>query len=123
MTARDKQLNFDLNSRFVSTREYAAGLVTALNYLFPHLSSSEREDLCFKKLGLKDDSVNEITYMQSAVELSVCAHFARFFPDFFVYEEKVNPPKDVDCSVRVGDYKYNVEVKCADFSMSCIATP
>lgn len=116
MTARDEALNFDLNSKFVSTREYAAGLVTALNHLAPHLSIGEREGLCFNKLGLKDDSVNEVTYMQSAVELTVCAHFARFFPDCFVYEEKVNPPKDVDCTIRVGGYKYNVEVKCADFS-------
>ncbi|NQD81038.1 hypothetical protein HP436_12725 [Pseudomonas sp. CrR14] len=116
MTTNDEVLNFDLNSKFVSTKEYATGLVTALNYLAPHLSPSERENLCFKKLGLKDDKINEVTYMQSAVELTVCAHFARFFLDGFVYEEKVNPPKDVDCSVRVGGYKYNIEVKCADYS-------
>lgn len=28
----------------------------------------------------------------------------------------MNPPKDVDCSFRVGGFKYNIEVKCADFS-------
>lgn len=116
MTTSDEAFNFNLNSKFVSTKEYATGLVTALNYLAPHLSASEREDLCFKKLGLKNDNINEVAYMQSAVELTVCAHFARFFPDGFVYEEKVNPPKDVDCSVRVEGYKYNVEIKCADFS-------
>jgi hypothetical protein len=113
---RQGNLQFDLNSRFVSTREYAAGLVVALNDLAPHLSFAEREELCFKKLGLKLDDVSEQAYIQAAVELTVCAHFARFFPDAFSYEEKVNPPKDVDCSFRVGGLKYNIEVKCADFS-------
>lgn len=116
MAARNVVLEFSLNNKFVSSAPYKAGLVAALNYLAPHLSVSEREDLCFKKLGLKDDNVTEIAYLQAAVELTVCAHFARFFPDNFIYEEKVNPPKDVDCSVKVGGYKYNIEVKCADFS-------
>jgi hypothetical protein len=109
-------LRFDLNSRFVSTIDYRVGLVSALNCLAPHLSLTQREDICFNKLGLRFDNVGEQKYIQAAVELTVCAHFARYFPDGFVYEEKVNPPKDVDCSFRVGRFKFNVEVKCADFS-------
>lgn len=116
MSARNKVLEFSLNSKFVSTTTYKVGLVAVLDYLAPHLSVSEREHLFFNKLGLKDDNVTEAAYLQAAVELTVCAHFARFFPDSFIYEEKVNPPKDVDCSVKVGGYKYNIEVKCADFS-------
>ena len=54
--------------------------------------------------------------MQAAVELTVCSHFAHFFPDHFVYEDKVNTPKDVDCSFKAEGVKYNIEVKCADFS-------
>ncbi|UST92734.1 hypothetical protein [Pseudomonas siliginis] len=116
MSSREAVLQFDLHSKFVSTKEYASGLVETINDLAPHLSVAERKDLCFNKLGLKSDNVSEKTYIQSAVEATVCAHFARFFPERFVYEEKVNPPKDVDCSFRVGEFKYNIEVKCADFS-------
>lgn len=116
MSISQENLQFDLKNRFVSTKEYASGLVVALNDLAPHLNYAEREELCFKKLGLKFDNVSEQAYIQAAVELTVCAHFARFFPDAFIYEDKVSPPKDVDCSFRVGDLKYNVEVKCADFS-------
>lgn len=116
MSSNEKKLQFDLNSRFVSTKEYASGLVEALHELAPYLRYAEREDLCFKKLGLKSDNVVEQAYIQAAVELTVCTHFAKFFPEGFVYEEQVNPPKDVDCSFRVEDLKFNVEVKCADFS-------
>lgn len=116
MSGKEVTLQFDLSNKFVSTKAYASGLVKALNYLAPHLTIAQREELCFKKLGLKLNNISEKAYIQAAVELTVCAHFARFFPEGFVYEEKVNPPKDVDCSVRVEGFKYNVEVKCADFS-------
>jgi hypothetical protein len=116
VSKREVLLQFDLNSKFVSTKEYAGGLNEAINDLAPHLSAVEREELCFNKLGLKSDNVIEKAYIQAAVEATVCAHFARFFPENFIYEEKVNPPKDVDCSFRVEGFKYNIEVKCADFS-------
>lgn len=115
MSSNELSLQYVLNNQFVSTKEYFLGLNGALNDLAPFLSLSERKDLCFNKLGLKDNNVTEQPFIQAAVELTVCAHFARFFPEGFVYEEKVNPPKDVDCSFRVGDYKFNVEVKCANF--------
>ncbi|MFF7065587.1 hypothetical protein [Pseudomonas sp. NPDC008258] len=116
MSSDNKDITkFELNNKYVSTMPYAEGLSEALNALAPHLSIGEREDLCFKKLGLTSDAIAEQSYIQSAVELTVCAHYARFYPEFFIYEEKVNPPKDVDCSVRVGKYKFNLEVKCADF--------
>lgn len=34
----------------------------------------------------------------------------------FVYEDKVVPPRDVDCSFQSEGYKFNVEVKCADYT-------
>ena len=116
MNRNDATLTFDLNNRFVSTKEYANGLARALNDLAPYLSAKQRKNLCFQKLGLKSDNVSEEVFLQGAVEVSVCVHFARFFPEHFIYEEKVSPPKDVDCSFQVGDYKFNIEVKCADFS-------
>ncbi|WP_434707122.1 hypothetical protein J3P75_14125 [Pseudomonas sp. R1-1] len=116
MSSKETILLFDLSNKFVSTKKYARGLVEAINDLAPYLSVAERESLCFNKLGLKFDNVSEQAYIQAAVEVTVCAHFARFFPSGFVYEEKVNPPKDVDCSIRAGEFKYNIEVKCADFS-------
>lgn len=115
MNGDDKKISFQLNNRFVATPDYARGLSEALNDLAPHLTLGQREDLVFKKLDLESGAIAEHSYIQSAVELTVCAHYARFYPEFFIYEEKVNRPKDVDCTVRVGDYKYNLEVKCADF--------
>lgn len=109
-------LSFELNNKFVATPAYATGLTEALNYLAPHLRFSQRKDLCFNKLGLESGGVSEQSYIQHAVELTVCAHFARLFPEGFIYEEKVNPPKDVDCTVRVGGNKFNIEVKCANFT-------
>lgn len=109
-------LSFELNNRFVSTPVYAAGMNEALNHLAPHISYSQRKDLCFRKLALESGEISEQSFIQYAVELTVCAHFANLFPADFIYEEKVNPPKDVDCTVRVGGYKYNLEVKCADFT-------
>ena len=112
----NKALSIELMNKFVSTQAYAVGLNEALNDLAPHLSCNQKKELCLNKLALEGGVISEQQYIQSAVELTVCAHFARFYPDGFVYEEKVNPPKDVDCSVRIGEYKYNVEVKCADYT-------
>lgn len=93
MSSKETILQFDLSNKFVSTKEYARGLVEAINDLAPYLSVAERESLCFNKLGLKSDNVSEQAYIQAAVEVTVCAHFARFFPNGFVYEEKVNPDR------------------------------
>ena len=108
-------LKIKLGNEFVATEAYAAGLNEAFNDLAPHLSDAQNKDLYLKKLSLETTPASEQAYIQSAVELTVCAHFARFYPDGFMYEEKTNYPKDVDCSVRVGNFKYNIEVKCADF--------
>lgn len=108
-------LKFKLGNEFIATKAYAMGLNEALSVLTPFLSDAQRNDLCTKKLSLETSPVSEQAYIQSAVELTVCAHYARFYSDEFIYEEKVNPPKDVDCSVRIDGFKYNIEVKCADF--------
>lgn len=109
-------VEFDLKNPFVPKDAYLAGLLEAVNDLAVHLSIEERRALCFEKLRLEDADVDEQAYIQAAVELTVCAHYSKFFPQDFIYEEKVNPPKDVDCTLRVGEYKYNVEVKCANFT-------
>lgn len=79
MAAKDELMEFELNNVFVSTKVYADGLSAALNHLAPFLTPGERRKLCFEKLGLKDNNVSEAAFMQAAVELTVCSHFARFF--------------------------------------------
>lgn len=111
MSAKELILGFNLNHQFISTKEYFFGLKGAPNDLAPFMSLSERKDLCFNKLGLKDNNVAEQPFIQAAVELTVRAHFARFFPKGFVYEEKVNPPKDVDCSFRFASVITNLTLK------------
>ena len=111
MSSNELSLQYVLNNQFVSTKDYYLGLNAALNDLAPFLSFSERKDLCFNKLGLKDNNVAEQPFIQAAVELTVCAHFARLFPKGFVYEEKVNPPKDVDCSFCFASVITNLTLK------------
>ncbi|MBP1143194.1 hypothetical protein JOE33_000117 [Pseudomonas sp. PvP027] len=101
---------------YIPPSEYREEMVKALECIGQHLTKSEFEDLVLKKLRLEDSKPSEAQYLQAAVELTVCAHYARFFPEGFFYEDKVAPPRDVDCSFQNEGYKFNVEVKCADFT-------
>ena len=69
MSAKELILGFNLNNQFISTKEYFFGLIGAFNDLAPFMSLSERKDLCFNKLGLKDNNVAEQPFIQAAVEL------------------------------------------------------
>jgi hypothetical protein len=101
---------------YIPPNEYRQGVVEALRCIGPFLSKSDFEALVQKKLRLEDPEPSEKQYLQAAVELTVCTHYARFFPEGFVYEDKVMPPRDVDCSFKSQGYKFNVEVKCADYT-------
>lgn len=63
-----------------------------------------------------DQDFNEASYLQLACETTVNVSFLRKFPETFTYEDKLNGKKDVDCSFVIQGIKFNVEVKCADFS-------
>ncbi|WP_202943689.1 hypothetical protein [Aliivibrio fischeri] len=99
----------------LSSNAYVSALGNVIETLSIHLTQSEINALK-KKLQLTTKNFNEPQYLQTACELSVCAYFAEKFSQGFKYEDKVNPPKDVDCSVYHDYAKYNIEVKCATFS-------
>lgn len=101
---------------YIPLGAYRAQLALALECIGKHVSHREFEALVYKKLRLEDPAPSEQQYLQAAVELTVCAHYALHFPEGFVYEYKVMPPRDVDCSFQSEGFRFNVEVKCADFS-------
>lgn len=109
-------LDIELHNPFIPKGEYLAGMIAAVSYVGRHTGRKKLKELVLNKLRVSDHAVTEQAYLQAAVELTVCAHFAQFFSDNFIYEEKINAPKDVDCSFESAGYKFNVEVKCADFS-------
>ncbi|HDY7694891.1 hypothetical protein ABMX90_20550 [Vibrio vulnificus] len=67
-------------------------------------------------LQLTGDSFSEAKYLQAACESSVAASIAVAYGDTFEYEPKLNPPSDVDCSFSAFGYKFNIEVKCPDYT-------
>ncbi|MGF1733566.1 hypothetical protein [Photobacterium kasasachensis] len=69
-----------------------------------------------KDLQVEGDKFDEVKYLQAACETSVAATIASCFPNTFQYEPKLNPPADVDCSFSYNGFKYNIEVKCPDYS-------
>ncbi|MCA8135671.1 hypothetical protein [Burkholderia cepacia] len=112
---QDHILNPYLTSEPGVTNPYTAGMVAVLEKLKPFLTSKQLDDLeC--KLQLKKPALNEPQYLQSACELSICGFFARKFPTKFEYEPVITAPKDVDCAFETRGYRFNIEVKCADFS-------
>lgn len=98
-----------------SSSAYFSALDSMTRALSKHLTQSEIKALK-KKLQLTSNNFNEPQYLQAACEISVCSYFANKFESSFRYEDKVNPPKDVDCSFYHDDAKYNIEVKCATYS-------
>ncbi|QHG68238.1 hypothetical protein C2H86_12760 [Pseudomonas putida] len=111
-----KELQVTVCNPFIPPTEYRQGMALAVEGIGAHLSQREFEALVYKKLRLEDPAPAEYQYLQAAVELTVCAHFAHFFPSDFTYEDKVVRPRDVDCSFRSEGFKFNVEVKCADYT-------
>ena len=96
--------------------EYLESVKLLIETLRPYLTKSEIRSIP-KKLQVDKASINEAQYLQAACELTVCLYFADKYGANFIYEDKVNPPKDVDCSFIDNNSKYNIEVKCADFSV------
>jgi hypothetical protein len=54
--------------------------------------------------------------LEAICELTICSFFAKKYPCSFKYEDAVNPPKNVDCSFVENETKFNVEIKCPDYS-------
>lgn len=111
-----KRMEVTVCNPFIPAGDYRRGLELTLQTIAPHLTHRELVTLVHKKLRMEDPGPAEAQYLQAAVELTVCAHYARYFNSSFVYEDRVMPPRDVDCSFCSGDYKFNVEVKCADYT-------
>jgi len=99
-----------------SSKEYVASVQDMLISLDEFLTPTEFRNL-HKKLQVSKSNINEAQYLQAVCELTVCLYFAKNYQSTFIYEDKVNPPKDVDCSFRNDQTKYNIEVKCADFTV------
>lgn len=108
-------INVEVINPFVPMGEYRRGLQIALNHLVPHLEEKQILTLLNRKLMLGSAAAKESTYLQAAAELTVCSWFAYVAPTSFLYEPKLNPPKDVDCAFKYEEMQFNIEVKCADY--------
>lgn len=94
---------------------YVSELMGKLDVLRPYLNRSQLNCLV-KDLQLEGETFDEVKYIQAACETAVSASLASEFPNNFKYEDKVNPPKDVDCSFENLGVRFNVEIKCPDYS-------
>lgn len=95
---------------------YYKGLVDALTSLDPMLTVKQKKSL-YRDLQLSGDKFDEAKYLQAACETVIASYLSSKYKETFVYEKKVNPPKDVDCGFSADDKTYNIEVKCPDFSV------
>jgi hypothetical protein len=95
---------------------YYKGLIKALSSLEAFLNTKQKKclyiDLQFG--GVKFD---EAKFLQAVCETSIAAYLSSQFSSSFLYEPKVNPPKDVDCGFSSDGKTYNIEIKCPDFSV------
>lgn len=97
-------------------KDYIKQLIIKLKSLKKCLTENEFKELINKKLQLDLDKFDEAQFIQIASELTILAFFAENYSKYFKYEEKVNPPKDIDCSFMIDNLKFNIEVKCIDNS-------
>jgi hypothetical protein len=95
--------------------KYLAELSQSLCHLDPYLSRKQKKSL-LKDLQVDGTTFDEAKYLQAACETSIAAYLARTYKNNFVYEPKVNPPKDVDCGFELNGKTFNIEVKCPDYS-------
>ena len=98
-----------------SESTYLSQISDILDCLEPHLTQKQKKSL-LKDLQIEGSTFDEAKYLQSACETSIAAYLASVYSDTFVYEPKVNPPKDVDCGFELNGKTFNIEVKCPDFS-------
>ena len=94
---------------------YFKTLSDILDSLEPFLSTKQRKSL-YKDLQLSGNKFDEAKYLQAACETSIASYLSENYSDGFIYEPKVNPPKDVDCGFTLDGKTYNIEVKCPDYS-------
>lgn len=113
----------DLHDHYlVKAREeknhYFEEFVEAAAIIKDNISKNEFEFWCNEKMLLKEQEFAEKTFIQYAVETSAARYFAENHNENFQLEAKINPNnnKDVDIRFTHGNYSYNVEVKCSDFT-------
>ena len=116
MSSKPQYEKIEVLNPHVPFGEYRQGLETAIYYLARHISNKEMNSLIFDKLQLSNPQAQEESYIQAAAELTVCAYFAWRFPESFIYEKQLNPPKNVECAFEIEGISINVEVKCANYS-------
>ncbi|AUI85866.1 hypothetical protein BS333_05440 [Vibrio azureus] len=97
------------------SKKYREMLYSCLDILDDYATPTQLRKLK-KELQLGGSTFNEAKFLQAACETSVAASIASSFPQTFVYEPKLNPPSDVDCSFSYNGFKFNIEVKCPDFT-------
>jgi hypothetical protein len=99
---------------------YLEECIDVLDILNRSLKPKKMRTLLVSKLQFHMEKFNEPQYIQEACELSVSSYFAKKFPETFVYEDNVNPANnsDVDCSFKDSEFKFCIEVKCAEFANS-----
>jgi len=95
---------------------YFKGLIRSLTSLEAFLSAKQKRGL-LNDLQISGHKFDEAKYLQTACETSIASYLSAYFSDSFLYEPKINPPKDVDCGFSHNGKTYNIEVKCPDFSV------
>lgn len=114
--SEQKILNPYLIGEDERTIQYRDGLAGRLEILLEFTTKREQEDITKGKLQKFSASFNETQYIQAACEIVICSYFAENYTKDFKYEPKLNPPKNVECSFAYNDMRFNIEVKCADYS-------
>lgn len=97
------------------TKAYRMGLQSALAHLAPYWTATQRRAI-ETDLQLSAHGFDEPKYLQAACETVITSTLGRMFPNTFVYEHKIKPPKDVDCSFEKDGFRFNFEIKCPDYS-------
>jgi hypothetical protein len=95
--------------------KYKATLDKCLSILEEYSTPTQIRKLK-KDLQITGNRFEEAKFLQAACETAVSASIASAFPSTFEYEPKLNPPADVDCAFSCNGYRFNVEVKCPDYS-------
>ncbi|HBS81986.1 hypothetical protein ACTXKF_18870 [Vreelandella alkaliphila] len=94
---------------------YSMELWGAMGVLAPFLTKKQLRAI-ESDLQLNRSDFDEAKYLQAACETAISSTMGRLFPDAFVYERKIKPPKDVDCSFEKDGFRFNFEIKCPDYS-------
>ena len=96
---------------------YHKGFMDALSSLDSALTNKQKRSL-YNALQFSGKKFDEVRYLQAVGETVIASYLSSHFPETFVYEPKLNSPKDVDCGFSKNGKTYNIEVKCPDFSIA-----